>query len=101
MDHFNRKAVDWAQRTGKPIVANADVHRLKQLGATFSLVDAEPDPTAICEAIRAGRVEIRTRPLTIVEAATHLAELAIGDLKRFTHGSPAQAHSRVSRRALA
>lgn len=101
VDHFNRKAVDWAQRTGKPIVANADVHRLKQLGATFSLVDAEPDPTAICEAIRAGRVEIRTRPLTIVEAATHLAELAIGDLKRFTHGSPAQAHSRVSRRALA
>ncbi|HET9467421.1 MAG TPA: PHP-associated domain-containing protein [Vicinamibacterales bacterium] len=101
VDHFNRKAVDWARRTGKPIVANADVHRLKQLGATYSLIDAEPDPNAICAAIRAGRVEIRTRPLSIVEAATHLAGLALGDLKRFTHGAPAHAHHRVSRGALA
>ena len=101
VDHFNRKAVDWARRTGKPIVANADVHRLKQLGTTFSLVDAEPDPDAICAAIRAGRVEIRTRPLSIVEAAMHLAELALGDVKRLTHGAPAHAQQRVSRGVLA
>ena len=100
VDHFNRKAVDWARRTGKPIVANADVHRLTQLGTTFTLVDAEPDPDAICAAIRAGRVEIRTRPLSIVQAAAHLAGLALGDLKRFTHGSPAHAQQRVSRGAL-
>ena len=101
VDHFNRKTVDWGRRTGKPIVANADVHRLKQLGATFSLIDAEPDANAICAAIRAGRVEIRTRPLSIVEAATHLAGLALGDLKRFTHGSPAHAHQRVTPGAFA
>jgi predicted metal-dependent phosphoesterase TrpH len=82
LDHFNRAAINWARRVGKPIVANADVHRLKQLGTTFSLVDAAPEPNAICEAIRAGRVEIRTRPLSLVEAATHLAALGLGDLKR-------------------
>lgn len=84
VDRFNRRAIDWARRMGKPIVANADVHRLKQLGTTFSLVDAAPDPDAICAAIRAGRVQIQTRPLSIVEAATHLASLALGDLKKLT-----------------
>lgn len=84
VDRFNRKAVDWARRMGKPVVANADVHRLRQLGTTFSLVDAAPDPDAICAAIRAGRVEIRTRPLSIVEAATHLAALVFGEVKTLT-----------------
>jgi predicted metal-dependent phosphoesterase TrpH len=84
LDHFNRKALNWAKRVGKPIVANADVHRLKQLGTTFSLVNAAPEPNAICAAIREGRVEIQTRPLSLVEAVSHLAGLALGDLKRTT-----------------
>lgn len=78
LDYFNRSAVNWARRMGKPIVANADVHRLKQLGTTFSLVDAAPDPDAICAAIRAGRVEIQTQPLSLISAAAHLADLALG-----------------------
>src|SRR5687767_8145592 len=82
LDYFNRSAVNWARRVGKPIVANADVHRLQQLGKTFSLVDAAPDPNAICAAIREGRVEIQTEPLSFVEAVTHLAGLGMGDLKR-------------------
>jgi predicted metal-dependent phosphoesterase TrpH len=82
VDRFNRMAIDWARRVGKPIVANADVHRLAQLGRTFSLVDAPPEPNAICEAIRAGRVEVQTRPLSLLEAATHLAALALGDVKK-------------------
>lgn len=93
LDHFNRSAIDWARRAGKPIVANADVHRLRQLGTTFSLVDAAPEPNAICAAIRDGRVEIQTRPLSIVEAATHLGSLAFGDLKRIVRPRP---HRRVN-----
>jgi len=91
IDHFNRRAVNWAKRVGKSIVANADVHRLKQLGRTFSLVDAAPEPNAICEAIRAGRVEIQTQPLSIVEAAAHITDLTLSDFARsiFT-SAPAQ-----------
>jgi predicted metal-dependent phosphoesterase TrpH len=89
VDCFNRSAINWARRVGKPIVANADVHRLKQLGRTFSLVDAAPDPNAICAAIREGRVEIQRQPLSFVEAATHLADLTLGHLKRSTHASAA------------
>ena len=82
LDHFNRAALEWARRFDKPVVANADVHRLRQLGTTYSLIDASPDPNAICAAIREGRVEIRTQPLSIVQAATHLASLGLASIRR-------------------
>jgi predicted metal-dependent phosphoesterase TrpH len=91
IDYFNRKALSWAKRAGKSIVANADVHRLKQLGRTFSLVDAPPDADAICAAIREGRVEIQTRPLSLVEAAAHITDLTLHDVARSLFASaPAQ-----------
>ena len=78
LNHFNQSAERWARRARRPMVANGDIHRLRQLGRTFTLVDAPPDPAAICEAIRAGRVDIRTSPLTSIEAASYLADLAYG-----------------------
>jgi predicted metal-dependent phosphoesterase TrpH len=61
---FNRPAERWAREHDKPVVGNGDVHRLEQLDTTYSLVDAERDPTAICAAVAAGRVRLVTRPLT-------------------------------------
>lgn len=62
--NFNVPAERWARRRGKPMVGNGDVHRLAQLGPTYSLVDAERDPASICQAIAAGRVRVVTTPLT-------------------------------------
>jgi len=39
--NFNAFAERWAHRHRKPMVGNGDVHRLEQLGTTYSLVDAE------------------------------------------------------------
>jgi predicted metal-dependent phosphoesterase TrpH len=80
---FNRRAVAWARANGKPLVGNTDVHRLEQMGTTYSLVDAEPERDAICEAIRAGRVEVRTAPLTLARAVLTFARMAIGGVGRF------------------
>ncbi len=77
---FNRKARRWARARGKPLVGNGDVHRFEQLGSTYSLVDAEPDPGAICEAIRRGRVEVRSQPLPWVTAASVMARMTAADL---------------------
>ena len=62
---FNRRALAWARAHGKPLVGNGDIHRLGQLGTTWSLVEAAPDPDAICAAIKAGRVEVRTEPISV------------------------------------
>ena len=61
---FNRGARAWAQRHGKPLVGNTDLHLLEQMGTTYSLVDAEPDAGAICAAIKQGRVEVHSSPLS-------------------------------------
>jgi predicted metal-dependent phosphoesterase TrpH len=78
--NFNRRAERWAARHGKPLVGNCDVHRLRQLGTTYSLVDAEADPASICSAIADGRVRVVSRPLTAREAAAIVGDLFLGDL---------------------
>jgi len=78
---FNRRAVAWARAHGKPLVGNTDLHLLEQMGTTYSLVDSEPDPDAICAAIRAGRVEVRTEPLPTLRAAQLFTRMCWGGLK--------------------
>jgi predicted metal-dependent phosphoesterase TrpH len=75
---FNRAAERFAARHGKPVVGNCDVHRLAQLGSTYSMVDAGRNPDAICAAIAAGRVRVESRPLAWTEAARLMSALLLG-----------------------
>lgn len=79
--NFNLAAERWAHTHGKPIVGNGDVHRLSQLGTTWSLVDAAPDPAAICAAIAAGRVGISVTPHSTLTAARLMASLLAPSLE--------------------
>jgi predicted metal-dependent phosphoesterase TrpH len=74
---FNRAAERVAARHGKPMVGNGDVHRLAQLDTTYSLVDAERDPVAICEAIAAGRVRVESQPVAWTDAARLMASMML------------------------
>jgi predicted metal-dependent phosphoesterase TrpH len=75
--NFNRRAERWAIAHGKPMVGNGDVHRLRQLGTTYSLVDAEPDASAICAAVAAGKVQVVANPLRTVDAVSIFSELVL------------------------
>jgi predicted metal-dependent phosphoesterase TrpH len=75
--NFNARAAQWATAHGKPLVGNSDLHDIRQLGRTYSLVDAAPDPSAICEAVRAGRVEVVTSPVPYAELAAVFGGMAI------------------------
>lgn len=91
---FNQMAVRWARTHGKPVVASTDVHRLDQIGPTYTLVDADPTAAAICCAIRAGRVEIRTEPLSHLQAFTHITRLLASEVQgrlRRRHRVPSEA----------
>lgn len=77
---FNRAALAWARANRKPAVGNTDLHLLEQMGTTYSLIDAERDPDAICEAIRGGRVEVRREALSIARAARIFAKMSWGGL---------------------
>ena len=75
---FNSRAVAWARSHGKPLVGNTDLHLLEQLGTTYTLVDAAPDPDAICAAIRAGNVEVHSSALPSIRAAWIFARMLAG-----------------------
>jgi hypothetical protein len=79
--NFNRRGESWAARHGKPVVGNCDVHRLWQLGTTYSLVDAARDAESICGAIAAGRVQVEGRPLAWTEVARMAAVMALGKVR--------------------
>ena len=85
--NFNVFAEQWAQRHGKPLVGNGDVHRLEQLGTTYSLVDAEPNPTAICDAVAAGRLRVVATPHSTFTAARLMADLIANSFLPRTPGA--------------
>jgi predicted metal-dependent phosphoesterase TrpH len=101
--NFNETAVRWAAANRKPLVGNGDVHRLAQLGSTYSFVEADPEPGSICEAVRAGRVEVRTSPLGRFQVITLFGDLFMSALLsgnlwpgRSAAGKPGKRHARAT-----
>jgi predicted metal-dependent phosphoesterase TrpH len=76
--NFNAAAARWAEEHGKPLVGNSDLHDIRQLGRTCSLVFAERSADAIVEAIRKGRVSLQTTPVPKLE----LAQVVSGMFRR-------------------
>ena len=85
---FNRRAREWAARSGKPLVGNSDLHRLAQMGTTWSDVDVSPgaDPATICDAIRQGRVTARSAPLSWHRAGWLFGQMVVGGLRGGRNG---------------
>jgi predicted metal-dependent phosphoesterase TrpH len=65
--NFNAAAKRWAEAHGRPLVGNSDMHDIRQIGRTYSLVDAVADANAICTAIREGKVEVVTSAVPLGE----------------------------------
>lgn len=81
-NHFlncNRKAIQIAQRHGKPLVGNSDCHNLWQLGFTYTLVEAEKSIPSIVSAVKGGKTEVVTTPLPAWVMARVALNFALGD----------------------
>lgn len=78
--NFNGRAIEWARAHRKPLVGNTDLHQLAQMGTTYTLVDADPTPDAICQAVREGRVEVSTTPLPLLKAGWIFTGMVLGGL---------------------
>lgn len=64
---FNQRAIELSRSSGLPLLGNSDAHFLEQLGTTFSLIYASKDMESIFSAIRQGKVEVVTTPLSILQ----------------------------------
>lgn len=67
--NFNRRAVRAAALLGLPMVGTSDCHFLFEFGTTYSLIEAKKDPDAIMDAVKNGRIEIRSAPLSVWQMA--------------------------------
>ncbi len=72
---FNRRGMRIARAAGKPLLATSDCHTLLQFGRTYALIDAAPTPASIIAAVKAGRLEIRTSPISVLNMARVVTKL--------------------------
>jgi predicted metal-dependent phosphoesterase TrpH len=62
---LNNKALRAAAEAGKPVIGTSDCHTLWQFGKTYSLVQAEKNMASIIAAVKAGRIRVRTSPISV------------------------------------
>ena len=67
---FNGGAKRMAGKHQKPLVGNADVHRLWQLDRTWTWIYSEPGVLPVLEAVKRGNVYVKSSPLSAAEAAS-------------------------------
>ena len=64
--NLNRRAVRCAKEHGLPMVGTSDSHVFPYSARTFTWVDAERSVASVIEAIRCGRVQVQTRPQSLL-----------------------------------
>jgi len=70
----NQKAIEWARKHGKPLVANSDMHILDMFACQYTEVEApELSLTALFDAIRASQVRAHTPTPDLI----HIMEFAM------------------------
>jgi len=67
---FNKKAEDLAKEFSLPLIGTSDAHFLWQIGTTYSLIEAKKDLESVIAAIREGKIEIVTEPLSLPRACS-------------------------------
>jgi predicted metal-dependent phosphoesterase TrpH len=78
----NQKAIKAARASGKPLVGSSDCHNIWQVGKTYSLVAAEKSVPSIIAAVKRGRVEVVTAPLSMPEMFRVGINWVLGDKLR-------------------
>lgn len=66
--NFNAKMLAAAKQYDLPIIGNSDTHCLIQFNTTYSLIEAEKDVDAVIQAIKQKKVDVMTRPFSVLSS---------------------------------
>ena len=80
----NKKALEIAQQYRKPLIGTSDCHFLNKLDTNFSLVEAEKDTQSIIAAIKKGKVEVCSTPLSLLSMTNMAINLFLLNRKKIT-----------------
>lgn len=65
--NFNRPMERVAKKAGITVLGTSDAHQRCQFHTTYSLVEAEMDVDSVIEAIKKGKVQVKTAPLPLTQ----------------------------------
>ncbi|MFQ6069526.1 MAG: hypothetical protein ACE5LC_03260 [Candidatus Aminicenantales bacterium] len=63
--NFNKKAINSSLLYKKPLLGTSDTHNHWQFGRTYSLVEAEKNPSSVIKGIKEGKIKIVSNPLPL------------------------------------
>lgn len=78
----NKKVTILSKKYKKPIVGNSDIHELKHLGMTYTLIDSDKKIDSIFTAIKNNKVKIISKPLKTKEFLRIIKSIIIALLKK-------------------
>jgi len=93
----NKRTLRLAKKHHKQLVGNSDVHFLKDLGKTYTLIDSIPEKKAIFQAIAEGKSTIITTPLTMAECFRRFCTEIISALKKNLIKKKAKEHGVIEK----
>ena len=79
---FNKKALEIAKKYNKTLVGTSDMHRLFQMGYTFSLVDSEKNIDSILESVRKNNIELKTKSFPYIPFSRIFLSILLSSIKR-------------------
>jgi len=79
---YNKKAIKVAKKHNKTVVGTSDAHWLFQFNKTYSLVDAEKSIKGVMDALRQGKVEVKTKPLSYLKCSFIALLLIINGIRK-------------------
>lgn len=80
----NKKALEIAHQYRKPLIGTSDCHFLNKFGTNFSLVEAEKDTQSIITAIKKGKIEVFSSPLSLLSMTFMAINLFLLKRKKIT-----------------
>lgn len=78
----NKKTVNLARKYHKPLVGNSDVHNIAYLGRTYTLIDSKATIKAVCQAIKAGKTKVVTKPLSFWKFGGVIIKIIYWNIRR-------------------
>ncbi len=73
--NWNKKAVQQAEILNLPLVGTSDCHLLWEFGTSYTIVDADKEILSIVEAVKQGKIELITTPLSTFQIGRVLLKL--------------------------
>ena len=80
-NHFNEKAVKASKKYKKPLIGTSDMHFFFQFNSTYSLVNAEKNVKSVIDAMKKGKVKVKSEHLSVFDCTRIIVPMFINKIR--------------------